>query len=263
MARERSIVGLALLLWSCGTQTVNAIELLPESAGAAIPSDSGCPGSGYALSFDGIAAHLEVDLGGTLPTGNTARTVEAWVYTRRTSWMMDRHTIFEYGTNITRQAFAIDPDPFPTMQFYTWNDDLFVDTGFMPDQSESWFHVAVTYDGSTLRGFINGVEKGSRTFVAPLDTTQTVVQIGRSIYTMAYFDGLVDEVRIWNLARTPQQIAGAMYERLGGGEEGLVACYHFDEGSGEVARDASDRHHDATLVSSPNWVLSPVSLSCP
>lgn len=258
---------LALVSLGCGPQTVNAIELRKAgSADAAIPgdtSDAACPGGGTALSFDGVAARVEVDLGGALPTGNTARTVETWVYTRPTSWALDRHTIFEYGDNVTRQAFAIDPDVFPSMQFYTWNDDLFVDTGFTPDQSEGWFHVASTYDGVTLRGYINGVEKGSRTFIEPLTTTQTVVNIGRSIHTMAYFDGILDEVRIWNLARTPEQIAGAMYARLTGNEEGLVGCYHFDEGSGTTAHDSSDRHHDATLVSGPLWVPSPVALSCP
>jgi Concanavalin A-like lectin/glucanases superfamily len=258
---------LSLFFLGCGPQTVNAIELRRgASADAAVPGDmgdAGCPGVGRALSFDGLTARVEVDLGGTLPTGNTARTVEAWVYTRPTSWALDRHTIFEYGTNITRQAFAIDPDPFPTMQFYTWNDDLFVDTGFTPEQSEGWFHVAGTYDGTTLRGYINGLEKRSRTFVEPLTTTQTVVNIGRSIHTMAYFDGIIDEVRIWNLARTPEQIAGAMYTRLTGNEEGLVAYYHFDEGAGTTAHDASDRHHDATLIAGPAWVPSPVALTCP
>jgi hypothetical protein len=264
--RRRPILAVLLSCCGCSSQTVNAIELRQGATiDASMPGDLGdaaCPGGGYALSFDGIAARLEVDLGGALPTGNTARTVEAWVYTRPTSWMLDRHTIFEYGSDVTRRAFAIDPDPFPNMQFYTWNDDLFVDTGFTADQSEGWFHVAATYDGTTLRGYINGVEKGSRTFVEALDTTQTFVQIGHSVHTMAYFDGLIDEVRIWNLARTSQQIASNMYVRIGGSEEGLVASYHFDEGSGVTAHDASDRGHDATLISSPKWVPSPVALTC-
>jgi hypothetical protein len=54
-----------------------------------------------------------------------------------------------------------------------------------------------------------------------------------------------------------------MYTRLTGNEEGLVAYYHFDEGTGTTAHDASDRHHDATLVSGPQWVPSPVALTCP
>ena len=63
------------------------------------------------------------------------------------------------------------------------------------------------------------------------------MEIGRSIHTMAYFDGMLDEVPIWNLARTPEQIAKSMNTRLTGNEEGLVAYYSFDEGAGMTAHD--------------------------
>jgi hypothetical protein len=260
-AAGRSLPLCALAL-GCGAPAVSKGET-PVEAGASNPTDSrdaACPGGGSALWFDGIAAWVGADLGADLPTGNRARTVEAWVYTRATSWAVDAHTIFEYGSNVTRQAFAIDPDPYPTMQFYTWNDDLFVNTGLA---AEGWFHVAATYDGSTLHGFINGVEKGSHTFTAPLATTETPINIGRSLRTMAHFDGLIDEVRIWNVARTPAQIAQTMYVRVDGDEPGLVAAYHFDEGAGTTAHDAASGHHDATLMSGPTWVPSPVALRCP
>ena len=255
-----------LVLSACGPQTVNAIELrqlgVADAAVEANTVDATCLGGGSA------SRSTVLPLGSRSILANLAHRQQrsngrTWAYTRPTSWALDRHTIFEYGDNITREGFAIDPDVFPRMQFYTWNDDLFVDTGFTPDQSERWFHVASTYDGVTLRGYINGVEKGSRTFIEPLTTTQTLVEIGRSIHTMAYFDGMLDEVRIWNLARSPEQIAQSMNARLTGNEEGLVAYYRFDEGAGTTAHDSSDRHHDATLVAGPVWVPSPIALSCP
>jgi hypothetical protein len=51
-------------------------------------------------------------------------------------------------------------------------------------------------------------------------------------YSMGeYFHGDIDEIRIWNVARTPEQLRAAMNERLSGKEPGLVAYWPFDDGT--------------------------------
>src|SRR5262245_41306270 len=117
--RNPSCVGifLALTATGCQSQVVNSLELRPQGEDAAPPVDaSPCIGGGSALSFDGVGARVEADLAGSLPTGNSSRTVEMWAYVRPTSWAVNRHTLFEYGFNTLHQAFAIDMEIFPKMQ---------------------------------------------------------------------------------------------------------------------------------------------------
>jgi hypothetical protein len=226
-----------------------------------VPDAAPCIGGGSALAFDGVGARVIADLTGSLPTGNSARTVEMWAYVRPTSWAVNRHTLFEYGTNILHQAFAIDMEPFPNMQVYSWDDDIFFDTGLA--EPEGWLHVAATYDGRTMRAYLNGVEKGSRQPTDVLATTPTNVRIAYSLHTDAHFDGILDEVRVWNIARTADEIKNNMSVRLMGNEPWLIAYWRFDEGSGTVAYDSSTRHNDGNLLFGPMWVPSGINLDCP
>jgi hypothetical protein len=253
---------LALTATGCQSQVVNSLELRPPVVDAGPPIDaSPCIGGGSALSFDGIGARVVADLAGSLPTGNSARTVEMWAYVRPTSWAINRYTLFEYGVNTLHQAFAIDMEPFPNMQVYSWDDDIFFDTGLT--MQEGWLHVAATYDGKIMRAFINGNERGSKTPTDVLATVQTQVRIAWSPFTNAHFDGILDEVRIWNIARTAQEIKSTMSVRLTGDEAWLVAYWRFDEGAGLIAHDSSTRGNDATLELGPQWVPSGIYLGCP
>lgn len=223
--------------------------------------DGACAG-GKALSFDGIAASVEVDLGASLPVGATVRTVEMWLYSLPTSWVADLRTPFEYGSNVAHQAFAIDFDVFPMIQVYSWSDDL-VFSAPLANQ-EGWFHIAASYDGTSLRGFINGVEQGAKVLSMPLATPAGVVNIGRSrLVGGSFFDGRIDELRIWNVARSQAEIQASMSSRLTGNEAGLVAYYRFDDGSGAVARDDSKSAKNATLLNQPMWTDMAAPVSCP
>lgn len=53
-------------------------------------------------------------------------------------------------------------------------------------------------------------------------------------------DGQIDEVRVWRVARSPEEIRGTLLARLSGSEPDLVALWNFDDGS---VRDATARHH--------------------
>jgi hypothetical protein len=262
--RSPSWVGvlLALAATGCQSQVVNSLELRPPGEDASAHIDaSPCIGGGSALSFDGVGARVVADLAGSLPTGNSARTVEMWAYVRPSSWAVNRHTLFEYGFDMLHQAFAIDMEIWPTMQVYSWDDDIFFDTGLTT--KEGWLHVAATYDGKVMRAFLNGEERKSIMPTDVLATTQTTVKLAWSPYTDAHFDGLLDEVRIWNVARTADEIKNNMSVRLTGSESWLVAYWRFDEGTGLVAHDSSTRGNDATLELGPVWVPSGVLLGCP
>ncbi len=73
-----------------------------------------------------------------------------------------------------------------------------------------WHHVAVTYDGTTLKGYINGSDTGN-SYTPTLGSYTETMQIARWLADYDYFNGVLDEIRISNQTRTAAWIK-ASYE---------------------------------------------------
>lgn len=132
-----------------------------------------------------------------------------------------------------------------------------------------WTHVAVTYDGLDKRFYINGVL--DRVVSRPgqlFQSNQPQLWIGRQGTSCGcnYFDGELDEVRIWDVVRTGSQIQGGMNSSLAGTEPGLVVYYPLNEGAGLVTADASGHDRTGGLMNNPTWniaedAVTPVALT--
>ena len=164
---------------------------------------------GQAFSFNGSNQYVRVPANANLPHGSAARTVSMWVYTRSTSWVPDQNTIFQSGVaGTTHGSFSLDMDNYPNMQFYTWNDDIVFNSGAA---LEGWIHIAMVYDGGTGTAvYVNGLPKSSKTLSGPLNTAVADLQIGAINYPgvlTSFFDGLVDEVQVYNRALSASEVA--------------------------------------------------------
>ena len=126
-----------------------------------------------------------------------------------------------------------------------------------------WHHVALVADGlaGTQTLYLDGGIAASGPGSVQLNGW--ISQIGTG-YTNNWpaaplgwypFSGQIDEVKIWSVARTVEQIQGDMTSTLSGSEPGLVAYYPFDEEGGQTAHDKSPRHQDATLYSSTAYAI--------
>src|SRR5262249_49028809 len=62
------------------------------------------------------------------------------------------------------------------------------------------------------------------------------------------FKGAIDEVRVWNVARTPAQINATMYQHLAGSEQGLVALWNFEKVEDVLVKDAGPHGYNGKLV---------------
>lgn len=112
-----------------------------------------------------------------------------------------------------------------------------------------WQHVSVVYDNGTMGMYINGALDNTATgLVTPMNSDRTL-SFGREgePYGGWRYDGLIDEVRVFNIARKDRQIARSMYKRLSGKTKGLVGYWRFDEGTGDVAYDLSRSGLDGQL----------------
>ena len=94
-----------------------------------------------------------------------------------------------------------------TMSDETWDDEvdlLVLGTGAVP--TNAWTHLAATYDGSTLRFYVNGVQVGSKTGVSAIAASTGSLRIGGNGVWGEYFRGLIDDVRIYNRPLTASEI---------------------------------------------------------
>jgi hypothetical protein len=122
---------------------------------------------------------------------------------------------------------------------------------------DTWYHLAGTYNGSVITVFLNGVSVNSEIASGSLYIDESDLFIGRGdpeFSSGEFFHGALDELRIWNVARSPEEIQAAMKSPLTGKEDGLVVYLNFDEGT---AKDLSDHGNDGVLSENARIVESP------
>jgi hypothetical protein len=269
------------------------------SAGAGVGGSSGGTGgatdcAGHALSLsangsgtdsDSAKARVVIDLMSDLPLGNSNRTVELWAYMKDSDWTANTNTLFFYGPATSARnadGFGLDfgakmgsmgtIDPFTNAIFD--NDDQ---PSGVTTTNPQWVHFAMTWNGTAVQAYVNGVLESTKTS----STTQKTLMTGTSAFTLggypsenAYFAGLIDELRVWNIARSASDISGTMKKTLVGNEAGLVGYWQFNETSGTTSADAvtSSGHtaHAGTLMAAstaqnPTFVLPnpQAPVSCP
>jgi hypothetical protein len=117
-------------------------------------------------------------------------------------------------------------------------------TAVEPLPLATWTHLSVTYDGSSLRLFVNGVNVTTLPVVGAIAVTANPLRIGGNAIWGQYFAGLIDEVRIYNYALSEAAISRDMTIPV---DNGLVAAYSFDEGTGTVLGDASGHGNHGTI----------------
>src|SRR6266568_3411557 len=126
-----------------------------------------------------------------------------------------------------------------------------------------WQHVAAVIDRGTtpqLRIFVDGVQRATATLrTTPARSNTNPLLIGSQLETnttFANFEGTIDEVRVWNVARTAAQIAASNSLELAGTEAGLAVYLKANEGTGSQLADAKRLYFDSlTNNSALTWSL--------
>jgi len=125
-------------------------------------------------------------------------------------------------------------------------------SGYINGQSVSaskpsgWNHVALTYDKNAgtnnQKLYVNGVLKAQQTVTGSIAANTNALIIGD------LFNGSIDEVRIWNVARSADNIRANMCKRLTGSESNLAGYWRLDETSGTSCADSGPNTNTGTMT---------------
>ncbi len=228
---------------------------------------------GGALSFDGgdyVDAGNKV--GTNLDITNTI-TMEAWVYPRSTSGYRNIVNNFDFVSFGASKGYLLQIE---NGYFQIFLRNIGAKADAMPYLNK-WVHIVATFDGTNSKLYLDGVLKSTVALSPPLSQTTYNFAIGKSIEANGeYWSGSIDDVRIYNYARSADEIrldynAGlATYLGPTGKtcvqdpascmNDGLAGYWNMEEGGGQAAKDLSGNGNNGTLgattaagVDDPVW----------
>ena len=186
-------------------------------------------------------------------------TLECWI------------NVASYGSNVHyislyKNVYLVLGD-WGSGSFDTWADGLspISATSSLIGSANTWHHVAFVYDGTNQKLYIDGVLDVTAATTGTVTHNNVGFNTGlvvgaRYDQSTQYVDGLIDELRIWNVARNTTEIQTSMNTSLTGSESGLIAYYQFEDGTGSsIVTDLTGNGNTLTLTNMEtnlDWVNS-------
>jgi hypothetical protein len=166
---------------------------------------------GGALSFNGANAQVVINDSASLHL-TTGVTLEAWVSSSvaPTGW---QDVIYKAIDNYYLEAASSNGNKPGTGVLLTSSAEPLA-YGTARLAANTWTHLAMTYDGTTLKMYVNGTLINSTAQSGTITTSTGALQIGGDTTYGQYFNGLIDEVRVYNIALTQTQIQTDMATAL-------------------------------------------------
>lgn len=189
-----------------------------EGTGTAVTDTSGLANSGTisnatwvatgkyggALSFNGTNSWVTVNDAASLRL-TSAMTLEAWVSPKSlTGW--EAVLMKERPGGLSYALYSSDNTSKPPAGYINAGGSDLHATGTANLALNTWSFLAVTYNGSKLSLYVNGALVKSTTATGNIVTSSGALRIGGDSIWGEYFNGLIDEVRIYNTALSATQI---------------------------------------------------------
>ena len=213
---------------------------------------------GLALRFDGVSDYVTFNKTANVlgPGWESSKTVSMWVKPTGTAFCnapspASCDAIFgdrPRWWGISRGTVGGQD------RIWVWNYDGQYQMIGIPYTAGEWLHISMVHAGGVMSAYRNGALVGA---VASGATTQPTtgalptLQLGGIINNANRnwtFEGEIDEVQLWNVGRTKEQIAQDMMWPLSGGEPGLAAYYRMSDGAGTYLTDDSGHGWYGTLT---------------
>lgn len=205
----------------------------------------------YAMRFVGTSSYVSIPYSPVLKPSSF--TVELWVYvdTLYSQFIPlisatdedQRNTADGYDIKFEAGLFYLRVASAPNLASAYW-------CSYTPPVKE-WIHVACTLDSAHATLYVNG-QQMAQFATQPIWYGNRGLTLGMGYHTTyggySFFRGMMDEIRVWNNARTQGQIQQTMRTKLTGTEAGLVAYWNFDDNEfSPLVMDATKNHNNGIL----------------
>jgi hypothetical protein len=185
---------------------------------AADASGNGHPGSvsgatwiatgkfGRALSFDGVNDWVTVPNSPDLNV-TTGLTIMAWIYPTVSNGVRD--VVIKEGAGVdVYNLYHRNWRGRPEANIFVGGVNRTAEGTSLP--ANTWSHIASTYDGTTLRLFVNGAQAASTAASGALPVSSAPLRIGGNALWGEFFKGRIDEIRVYNRALSQAEIQSLM-----------------------------------------------------
>ncbi|MCJ7777247.1 MAG: LamG domain-containing protein [Sedimentisphaerales bacterium] len=213
---DPNLVGWWKLDDSCGTTAIDSSNY--GNNGTLLGDPKWVPGRiGGALNLDGTNDYVDCGSAAVFNI-NGAITLSAWVKTNDAG-------NGQHNSYVTKgdHSYAIKHFSGNSIEFFIYDGD-WIATTFSVDSSFNgvWHHLAGTYDGTQVKLYIDGELRNTKDHVGPIASNAYNVNIGAdSEKADRFYNGVIDDVRIYNRA-----LSGAEITSIMGGSVGSISHYH-------------------------------------
>ncbi len=217
-----------------------------------------CINNTHSLNFNSASVSFNTDVN---LAPDTAITVEAWI--RATSWafnVFDGTILCKHSWSLGEQGYVLRAGNNGQLDFTVCGKDAFgTSISWVSATSptavmslNTWYHVAGTYDGDSVRVFINGVQMGATALPdGMIAGTAYPIAIGmlsdQAQFQTRYWTGQMDEIRVWSRALDSAEIIAKYDHHLDASQEtGLQGYWRCNEGSGTILTDQTINANQGT-----------------
>tara|TARA_B100000686_G_scaffold299492_1_gene333300 strand:- start:411 stop:4259 length:3849 start_codon:yes stop_codon:yes gene_type:complete len=230
-------------------ETATNTVVISNTGNADLVVDSISIGSGSSLSFDGVDDYAEIT------NQSSATSVFGYAFTS-TAWVK---VTGGSGTNrniLTNAQMSGDGYVLQVTNENQFSGIIDLQSGWSTVWGNTdvglntWYHFAFSYDGSSLRLYVNGELDGENSNVSG----EIIDPVGNSSFFIGaqgtgalFFPGIIGEITIWNITLTQEEIQSYMSTSLSSSETGLVGYWKFNEGTGTTLTDQTSNGNDGTI----------------
>ncbi|MCU0424023.1 MAG: IPT/TIG domain-containing protein [Candidatus Kapabacteria bacterium] len=180
-------------------------------------------------------------------------TVECWVRSPEAPSGTKTTYPFTHGSNpgIALVWDHTNPAFRGSVQVLLADGITFIPAKFGNLQGNTWYHLAATFDGRTLRAYQDGILTSQQSIPSALQPNTTPVIMGFGASPLLRFRGTIDEARYWNTAlpaTTIARFAGQEIDPTHPNWSNLIGYWNFNTYEGLVATDISPNKNGASLI---------------